>query len=269
VSQKPFRSVDSPSVTLETPPRELWRNQQDAVRMCDRYFRSGATGAALVQMPTGSGKTGVIAVVASVRAVQKPALVISPSAALTEQLRTDVGSKFWTDLRIDAAWRPERTFHVLPSAAAELLNELDAEQAGRLILFATIQALLQLEADHPDAYQKLRESIGTAIFDEGHREPAPLWARTVRRLCVPTILSTATPFRNDLKMFNVDTDHVQYLSFRDAVARRLIRDVRIETVAAQGAREFAHEVVERRDRLITGGSMPSTTTLRTPRTNWL
>lgn len=259
MSQKPSRSVESLSITLEMPPRELWRNQQDAVRMCDRYFRSRASGAALVQMPTGSGKTGVIAVVASVRAIQKPALVISPSAALTEQLRTDVGSKFWADLRIDAAWRPERTFHVLPSAAREMLTELGAEQSGRLILFATIQALLQLEADHPDAYQRLRESIGTAIFDEGHREPAPLWARTVRRLCVPTILSTATPFRNDLKMFNVDTDHVQYLSFRDAVASRLIRDVRIETVAAQGAREFAHEVVERRDRLITGGLMPSTT----------
>jgi superfamily II DNA or RNA helicase len=258
MSQKSPRSINS-QPTFEALPRELWQNQQDAVRMCDRYFRSHSTGAALVQMPTGSGKTGVIAVVASVRAIQKPVLVISPSAALTEQLRTDVGSKFWDDLGIGTAWRPQRTFQVLPSAAAEMSKELGAEQAGRLILFTTIQALLQLEADHAEAYEWLRQSIGTAIFDEGHREPAPLWARTVRKLRVPTILSTATPFRNDLKMFNVDTNHVQYLSFHDAVTRRLIRDVKIETVAAMGAREFAQEIVERRDRLIRSGSMPSTT----------
>jgi hypothetical protein len=73
----------------------------------------------------------------------------------------------------------------------------------------------------------LNGSVGTIIFDEGHREPAPLWPAVVREFNVPTLLFSATPFRGDLKVFNVDDAHIHFLSFEDAVARALIQRSRI------------------------------------------
>src|SRR6266404_6174688 len=103
----------------ELPPA-LWQNQHDAVTMCAAYFTSRASGSALVQMPTGSGKTGVIATVASLRARERPVLVISPSTALTAQLQIDVKTKFWEKVNADHSWAPERAFLVLPSRVSPL-----------------------------------------------------------------------------------------------------------------------------------------------------
>ena len=64
------------------------------------------------------------------------------------------------------------------------------------------------------------------IVDEGHREPAPKWAESVRELKKPTVLFTATPCRNDHKMFNVDPDYVYTYSHHKAVNERYIREVK-------------------------------------------
>jgi len=210
-------------------------------------------------MPTGSGKTGVIATVASIRARERPVLIVSPSTALTVQLKVDVDTKFWNKVQAESTWLPEHTFLILPSLVSELLEALDSQGSGRLVLFATIQALLQLQSENPQAYRKLKSRIGTVIFDEGHREPAPVWAEVVRGFEVPVILSTATPFRNDLKLFNVDNEHVYFLSFRDAVGRLLIREVEIVETQRDGAREFARQLIARRDTFVADGRFPATT----------
>ena len=67
-------------------------------------------------------------------------------------------------------------------------------------VFATIQALQQIHDDEAE-YAKLAGLFGTVLFDEGHREPAPQWARAARGLGARTILFSATPYRNDLKVF--------------------------------------------------------------------
>jgi hypothetical protein len=234
-------------------PLALWDNQRDALAMCATYFASHSQRAALVQMPTGTGKTGVIAVVASQRSIDRPVLVISPSTALTTQLSADVGVNFWDRVCASDSWRPERTHLILPSRTADLVAELDPGKPGRLVVFSTIQALLQLRASNAKAYAYLKERIGTVVFDEGHREPAPIWAAAVREFGAPTVLCSATPFRNDLKLFDVDGNHVYFLSFDEAVARRLIRDVRIEEVQQGDALDFAHRIVERRNALIADG----------------
>ena len=46
----------------ETLP--LWKYQKGAVNMVVTYLRSKSKGAALIRMPTGTGKSGVIAVLA-------------------------------------------------------------------------------------------------------------------------------------------------------------------------------------------------------------
>lgn len=75
------------------------------------------------------------------------------------------------------------------------------------------QFAFAVRRDHHMRIGQLHGRVGTILFDEGHREPAPSWARVVRGFCVPTVLFSATPFRGDLKIFDVDDDHIHFLSF--------------------------------------------------------
>jgi superfamily II DNA or RNA helicase len=190
----------------------LWPHQRAGVEACNRYFASGVPRSALVQMPTGTGKTGVMATVSVTRATMQPVLVVCPSVALVQQLIDDFRDLFWKKIGADAAWRPEKTLHLLPSLLEDTIRAMDdAGEDDRVVIFSTIQALQQVHSG--PHYRELAGRFGTVLFDEGHREPATLWARAVRELGAPTVLFSATPFRNDLKIFDVDPDHVHFLSF--------------------------------------------------------
>ncbi len=90
------------------------------------------------------------------------------------------------------------------------------------------------------------------------------WADVVRAFNAPTILFAATPFRNDLKMFHVDMEHAFFLSVREAVARRIIRDVHIAEIVSGDAQIFARNLVPLRDELIRAGRYPSDSRGRHP-----
>src|SRR5437773_12127001 len=86
------------------------------------------------------------------------------------------------------------------------------------------------------------------------REPAPLWARAVRELDAQNVLFSATPFRNDLKLFDVDMDFVHFLSFAEAVKDSLIRDVEIdERDLPEDAAGFAKQAIAAWDALVASG----------------
>lgn len=59
--------------------------------------------------------------------------------------------------------------------------------------FRTASDFYRLHSD----FQELWRNIDLVTVDEGHREPAPKWAREVRVLARHTILLAATPYRND------------------------------------------------------------------------
>ena len=239
----PARNVDS---------LDLWPHQLAAVEACNRYFASSAPRSALVQMPTGTGKTGVMATISATRAAKQPVLVVCPSVALVQQLIDDFSGLFWKKIGADASWAPEKNLHLLPSLLDDTVRALDAAGADRIVVFSTVQALQQIHSGAD--YGRLAGRFGTVMFDEGHREPATLWAKAVRGLGAPTILFSATPFRNDLKIFDVDPDHVHFLSFEKAVKERLIRGVEIvEEDFRGGAAEFARRAIATRDRLIADG----------------
>ncbi len=231
----------------------LWPHQSAAVGMCDAYFAAAAGRAALVQLPTGTGKTGVMATIASRRAADAPVLVVCPSAALVDQIMREVGGAFWQRVGAPDGWTPERVEQLLPSTVDQLVGVFDDPAAGRIVVVGTIQALQQLHASG-DRFAPLVGRIGTVLFDEGHREPAPAWAAAVRELGAPTVLFSATPFRNDLKIFAVDLDHVSFLSFEDAVAENLVRAVSIvEEPLPSGFQAFAAAAVALRDARIDAG----------------
>ncbi len=227
----------------------LWPHQLKAVWCCEAYFASGSDKGCLVHMPTGTGKTGVMAVLATRRAAKKPVLVVCPSAALVAQLRLEFDSAFWKKVDAPDIWRPDSVMQALPGSIGTLSEQLKKLAGKRIIVVATIQAVQQIYA--AGEVDKLSNSIGTILFDEGHREPAPSWAKVIRSFAVPTVLFSATPFRGDLKVFDIDENHIDFLSFSDAVSQALIRNVMVEERSlSNDPTLFAKQVIEARDKLV-------------------
>lgn len=92
----------------------LWPHQLKALESIGRFIaaRGGTAGkAALVRMPTGTGKSGVIAV-ASNQIAAGDILVLTPWDALVDQLTRDIKTRFWA--RIGSDPPTERTPFIGP-----------------------------------------------------------------------------------------------------------------------------------------------------------
>jgi superfamily II DNA or RNA helicase len=209
----------------------LWPHQKDAIKAARRYLNARPNKAALIRMPTGSGKTGVIAVIARCFPDIRHVLAITPWTSLRDQLADDIESRFWEHIGTDPGAWPKNVRRIVPKSAVKTLRE--PAPTGSVLL-STIPALQDISKARA-SYEALRRSIDLVVVDEGHREPAHEWAQTVRNLGKPVILLTATPFRNDHKLFDVDPRHVYSLSHRDAEARRFIRAVAFEECKFDGS----------------------------------
>ena len=85
----------------------LWEHQRQAVATARRYLAAPEVGdaSALITMPTGTGKTGVIATIATaLPEVTGHRLVLTPWNALVVQLIDDLRERFWQ--RIPEEIRP-------------------------------------------------------------------------------------------------------------------------------------------------------------------
>ncbi|WIJ25203.1 DEAD/DEAH box helicase [Devosia sp. RR2S18] len=230
----------------------LWEHQNKAVTAAEAYFKSGSKKGCLIHMPTGTGKTGVMAVLATRRACIAPVLVVCPSAALVEQLHKQFDGGFWNKIGADHAWKPELVTPILPSTVAKVVKAIGENAGKRTIVVGTIQALQQIHAE--GLGEQIHDLIGTIIFDEGHREPAPSWAEAIRAFNVPTVLFSATPFRGDLKLFDVDDDHIHFVSFAEAVEQNLIRGIEVaEHSLSINSDTFAGQILGIVDGLVASG----------------
>src|SRR5690606_18168862 len=73
----------------------------------------------------------------------------------------------------------------------------------------------------------IRDDFDLVIVDEGHYEPAISWSRGVREFNLPTLLLSATPYRNDYKSFRVRRRYLFNFAYRQAVAESIIRPAEI------------------------------------------
>jgi superfamily II DNA or RNA helicase len=187
----------------------VWPHQAAVLTMMQQFLRArkgNAGTSALVRMPTGTGKSGVIAVTAQ-RLVgpNNDVLLLTPWDALVTQLSDDVRSRFWQRIGAHApVTKPIQRLY--PSNAA---GSLENGSPGT-IWVATIATLQRLFTRSRKDYEALAARLRLVVVDEGHYEPAPTWAMAVRGLARPTVLFTATPYRNDLKYFNIDRHRYNY-----------------------------------------------------------
>jgi Type III restriction enzyme, res subunit len=265
------------------PKQGLWTPQRRAVALCHAYLaaRHHASAdapreAALIKMPTGTGKTGVIATLACTSPLVKKVLILTPRAALVHQLKCDLSFRFWSRCvggvyhncqlhenleeeeieRLTASVKSGKMAPVRVLAADEYEKIWRERNQERQILVSTFNALhLILGVKAPPhrsmygrsvrpvasslqglefgmtpaeclkTFQNLVKSVDLVIVDEGHHEPAYSWAQAVRTIGKPTIILSATPYRNDYKYFEIDGTFVFNLPWQEAVREKLIREV--------------------------------------------
>lgn len=222
----------------------LWPHQVRAVDLVRRYLKahktSKATGSALIRFPTGTGKTAVIAVAARILARPGIVVVVCPSEALREQLRGEIDEEFWAKLGVEPPGRTIEVEMFLPSNISSLLKT--HADASRLVLVGTAQSLAEIHRRHQKSYKALAKQASLLVFDEGHREPARTWGEAARGLGAPSVLFSATPYRNDYALFDIEKNFVETLSFHDALKDRCIRSVDVQP-ASLGSPKAVAKVV--------------------------
>lgn len=142
----------------------------------------------IVQMATGTGKTGVISLVSSCIEDFNNVLVLTHSRNIRSQIEEAINPKsknsFWKKMGV-----VDPDINVL-----EVINERipsTFKSGTRNVVIASIQSL-------DNQVSKMRkDSYDLVIFDEGHKKGAEKWNQIVEELNCPIMLLTATPFRSN------------------------------------------------------------------------
>lgn len=197
--------------------QKLWAHQVDALKFAVARLNS-ADLSCLIRMPTGTGKTGVIACLGGISNAGST-LVLTPWAHLRNQMVDDLKQEFWDKIGI-----PPIAFPVDPMLPTTVGKLLQAQQ--RRIFVSTFATLNELRLDYPQMYDALAAAISLVLVDEGHYEPAVEWGKSVKGLKAKTVLLTATPYRNDLKLFRISdpqksTHHFTHAAAVPKIIRRL------------------------------------------------
>jgi DNA or RNA helicases of superfamily II len=167
--------------------------------------------AAIVVMPTGSGKTAVLMMAPYVTQRRK-VLIVTPSIMVRGQIYKDF-SNLHTLKKI-------HVFHeeVVPPRTYELKNKFSEELRDDIlsadVVVATPQVALSLSEND------IKTSFDYIIIDEAHHVPAQTWQSILNNMeHAAAILFTATPFRMDRKEIRGDNIYTYPLSlaYRDGI----------------------------------------------------
>lgn len=218
----------------------LWPHQLDAIATVSNYLDKHANKtrksfpAALVNIPTGGGKTAVIGVLAHWHTSVRRALVLAPRTPIRDQLYYELSAR--RGFFKDRGYLPE----TMPKQVLRFRSTRDipVQLPEDAIFVCTIQLLTELADSTANADKKLAalKRCEVVVMDEGHYEPAPKWAAAIRGLARPTVLVTATPYRNDLKAFELDS-HAQFITRYDELSREgWLRKVKVEQLTPHSSR---------------------------------
>lgn len=227
----------------------LWKHQKEAISKSldyiNDYKNKKTKKSCLIQMPTGSGKTGVIAIIARCIPKLKNVLVITPRISLRRQLFKDVKGRFFSNLERSPKDLPKDIINLEGGKKKDKDFTDKLKKENDLVIITTFQKLESLKKNDINTYKILHEKIDVFLIDEGHYEPAFTWSKTIREFKIPKIIFTATPFRNDLKMFDIDINYSYNYAFFKAVEERYLRDVKIiEKENTHDPNKFVEDIVQ-------------------------
>lgn len=203
----------------------LWPHQVGAIHLIARYLSEASPDertAALVNIPTGGGKSAVVSVAVHRRGAPRRVLVLTPRTSLRRQLAADLlGRRGLLHARLGSQGK----LRTVREAASALQLRDWHDKAD--VTVATIQLLTKVFANDQDLFRSLQQQFAAVFVDEGHYEPAAGWSEAIRNLRRPTVLLTATPYRNDFRDFEINSDAIHVTTHQDLVARRFLRPLRV------------------------------------------
>lgn len=178
-------------------------------------------------MPTGTGKTGVFASLTRIAIPDYNYIIVTPSTALKFQIIDELKTNFWNKIGYDESKLEDQFIDSLvPSNFDKIRKQIIGK---KFIIVTTIQALQAIASDEDleKEYKEFQSKVNCIIFDEGHKEPAYTWGETIRAFKKPTILFSATPYRNDYKVFNINKDKFYAIEHEFCTKQNYLREIEI------------------------------------------
>jgi superfamily II DNA or RNA helicase len=169
----------------------------------------------LISLPTGGGKTGVIASTCLI-SNKKKILVLSHRGPVRDQLKKEIGGGFFNSI-----FDNEVDFEFLP--AFKLGDSWDSSG----VYVSTFQKLGKLSEEK---LEDLIKNIDLLFVDEGHAEPAKQWSKISRSFTCPKIIITATPYRNDLFQFDISAHNGFIYTFKEALQEEILSPPIFESI---------------------------------------
>ena len=213
----------------------LWDHQAEAVKIVEPFLRRlAATRAvgrpsALVNIPTGGGKTAVIGALCHWHASLNRVLVVAPRTAIRRQLALELAARrgFFVRCGFKSQDLPKKVI------AFRSARDVPDDLPSQTIFVSTIQLINDIanERATDGTYERIAENCDAVIVDEGHYEPARSWSQALRGLGRPIVLVTATPYRNDLKPFAFDTTAIYVSKYSELTKLGILRKVDVVQVS--------------------------------------
>lgn len=208
---------------------ELRKCQREAyAKITDHYSKSSADRSALIQLPTGTGKSALIAIFPFGLA-KKKILILTPSVKLAKQIEADL------DIIKNESGNIYKRFSLLEDTVLSSLelyvlrlegtvNQSDIQEHQMLI--ANYQQLQDLEK----WFKTEKDAVDLIIIDEAHHQEANTYQEIINFFDKSKIIGlTATPFRSDGK--KVEGNIIYKYHFHEAIKDGVIRNIKIVNVS--------------------------------------
>lgn len=186
--------------------------QIGAIHAISSFFTLKKSQAAIVVMPTGSGKTAVLMMTPYITGSKK-VLVVTPSKMVRGQILEDF-SNLNTLIRSTVVTK-ELSKPVVYEMKHIYKKEQDDEIKLANVIVATPACALSLTEE-----QLLIDEIDTVLIDEAHHVPAKTWTEILTNMKhAKQVLFTATPFRMDKREIKGDIifNYPLSLAYKDGI----------------------------------------------------
>lgn len=204
--------------------------QKEAYAAAYEFFLNGGKSA-IIQLPVGCGKSGLIALLPFGIAKGR-VLVIAPNLTIRGELKKnlDITNKrfcFWNKCRVLS----QETMSAGPYVAVldgKDANIHDCEQSH--IVLTNIQQLASSADKWLPAFPN--KFFDLILVDEGHHSAAPSWKKVFDRFPEAKVVNlTATPFRSDNK--DIEGEFIYRYSFKRAMLKGYIKKLQAIYVAPE------------------------------------
>lgn len=233
--------ISSWKSTLAIHETDLRLPQKSALFKCLDYDLNDEEKPVIINMPTGTGKTGVIASLLF-KTIFKRTLIVVPSDSLRKQIGDDL-----VDLKKYIDWK------VIPENSEQpIISRLEPQDIDRIsehdlkkqfIVVATSQIFNSFKDEKLEVFLNQFDRL---IFDEAHHSEAPTWKKLRNNFIQrkkKIFQFTATPYRGDGK--KLEGKLIYQYSIAKAFGEGIFEKIQFEAVS-EYYDDKSDEVVARR-----------------------